>query len=46
MGWAGKENGELHRLAAGRFDLFITVDQRLSYQQVFAASAIILLASS
>jgi hypothetical protein len=32
-GWAGKSNGELLRLAAGRFEAFITVDQGLQYQQ-------------
>jgi hypothetical protein len=33
MGWAAKENGELLQLAAGSFDVFITVDQKLRYQQ-------------
>ena len=33
MGWAGKKNGELLRLAAGRFDVLITVDRGLMYQQ-------------
>ena len=33
MGWAGKKNGELLRLAARRFDVFVTVDQSLAYQQ-------------
>lgn len=33
MGWAGKRNGELLRLAEGHFDLFITVDRNLSFQQ-------------
>lgn len=32
MGWASKENGELLRLASPAFDIFITADQRLSYQ--------------
>ena len=32
MGWAGKKNGELLRLSAARFDVFVTVDQNLSYQ--------------
>src|SRR3990172_4934863 len=32
-GWAGKKNGELLRLAAGRFDVLITVDRSLLYQQ-------------
>ena len=33
MGWAGKENGELLRLAESAFDVFVTVDQKLKYQQ-------------
>ena len=33
MGWSGKKNGELLRLAATRFDAFVTVDQSLAYQQ-------------
>jgi hypothetical protein len=33
MGWAGKDNGELLELASGQFDLFITADQGLQYQQ-------------
>jgi len=33
MGWASKENGELLELASPTFDVFITTDQRLSYQQ-------------
>lgn len=33
MGWAGKKNGELLRLAKGQFDVFVTVDQNLQYQQ-------------
>jgi predicted nuclease of predicted toxin-antitoxin system len=34
MGWAGKKNGELLRLAeGGLFDVFVTVDQNLQYQQ-------------
>jgi predicted nuclease of predicted toxin-antitoxin system len=32
-GWSGLENGELLRLAASRFDLFVTADQNLQYQQ-------------
>ena len=27
MGWAGKSNGELLRLAKEKFDVFITIDQ-------------------
>ncbi|MGE0392136.1 MAG: DUF5615 family PIN-like protein [Vicinamibacterales bacterium] len=33
MGWASKKNGELLGLAATRFDVFLTVDRNLSYQQ-------------
>jgi PIN like domain len=40
MGWAAKENGELLQLAAEFFDVFITVDQRLSYQQDVARFSI------
>ena len=33
MGWAGVKNGELMRLAEKEFDIFLTVDRNLSYQQ-------------
>jgi hypothetical protein len=33
MGWATINNGELMRLAEQSFDVFITVDRNLSYQQ-------------
>jgi hypothetical protein len=33
MGWASRENGELLSLAVGQFDVFLTVDRNLSYQQ-------------
>jgi uncharacterized protein DUF5615 len=32
-GWAGVKNGELLRLAASQFDVLITVDRNLEYQQ-------------
>jgi len=32
-GWGGTENGELLRLAAAAFDVFVTIDQNLQYQQ-------------
>ena len=32
-GWAGLQNGELLRLAQREFDIFITVDRNLSFQQ-------------
>lgn len=33
MGWASIKNGELLALAAQQFDVFITVDRNLSFQQ-------------
>jgi hypothetical protein len=33
MGWAGTKNGALLRLAEAQFDIFITADQNLQYQQ-------------
>jgi hypothetical protein len=33
MGWSGKKNGELLQLMTGQFDVFITIDQNLTYQQ-------------
>jgi predicted nuclease of predicted toxin-antitoxin system len=33
MGWAGIKNGELLTLAEKEFDIFITVDKNLSFQQ-------------
>jgi hypothetical protein len=35
MGWAGVKNGELLRRAAGQFDVLLTVDRNLEYQQSF-----------
>ena len=32
-GWSGTENGELLRIAAREFDVFLTADQNLEYQQ-------------
>ena len=32
-GWGGIKNGELLQLAEGEFDLFITADQNIRYQQ-------------
>jgi Domain of unknown function (DUF5615) len=34
-GWAGAKNGELLPLAAGLFDVLLTVDRNLEYQQSF-----------
>lgn len=35
-GWGGKTNGELLRLAESQFDLFVTSDQNIRYQQNLA----------
>ena len=32
-GWKGKKNGELLNLAQGEFDVFLTRDQNIPYQQ-------------
>jgi predicted nuclease of predicted toxin-antitoxin system len=32
-GWSGLKNGELLRRAAASFDVFVTADQNLQYQQ-------------
>jgi predicted nuclease of predicted toxin-antitoxin system len=49
MGWASKRNGELLALAAGRFEIFLTADRNLSYQQdlsAFDIAIVVLVASS
>ncbi len=33
VGWAGPANGELLRRARDQFDVFVTMDQNLQYQQ-------------
>ena len=33
MGWASKENGDLLGLAEHKFEVFLTVNRNLSYQQ-------------
>ncbi len=40
MGWAGKKNGELIRAAQGEFDVFVTADQNIEYQQNLKVSEI------
>jgi hypothetical protein len=37
MGWTGIKNGELLTLASQHFDVFVTVDRNLSFQQHLAA---------
>ncbi len=39
-GWAGVKNGALLQLAASHFDVLLTVDRNLEYQQSFSALAI------
>ena len=36
-GWSGVENGELLRLAARAYDVFLTIDQRLDREQTIPA---------
>ncbi len=40
MGWAGKKNGELMKVAHGQFDIFVTADQNLQYQQNLAYASV------
>lgn len=40
MGWAGKKNGELLILVEDQFDIFITADQNLQFQQNLKSSRI------
>ncbi len=42
-GWGGIKNGDLLRLAEAEFDLFITSDQNLRYQQNLSERAIAIL---
>ena len=49
MGWASKRNGELLALAAAAFDVFLTADRNLSYEQDVSAvniAGIVLVAQS
>lgn len=48
MGWAGLKNGELLALAEQQFDVFVTADQNLRYQQNLAGRqlAVIVLPSN
>jgi hypothetical protein len=48
-GWSGKKNGQLLRLAAEQFDVFLTVDTNVQYQQNlvgFSIAVVVLLAVS
>lgn len=33
VGWAGRKNGDLIRLAAGSFEVFLTIDASVEFQQ-------------
>jgi len=49
MGWAGIKNGRLMALAQQQFEVFVTVDRNLSFQQnlpAFNIAVIVLYASS
>ena len=43
QGWGGIKNGQLLALAEGEFDLFVTSDQNLRYQQNLSSSKIAIL---
>jgi hypothetical protein len=45
-GWAGIKNGELLRRAEAEFDLFITADKNLRYQQNHVSRSIAILVLS
>ena len=40
VGWSGIKNGELLALAEGEYDVFLTADQNLRYQQNLARRTI------
>lgn len=42
MGWAGTTNGVLLQLAEARFDVFITADQNLEYQQRLRSASLVI----
>jgi hypothetical protein len=42
-GWGGIQNGELLRRAEGEFDLFITSDQNIQYQQTLTGRKVAIL---
>lgn len=43
LGWSDLENGDLLRAAEGRFDVFVTTDQNLRYQQNFSGRQLAIL---
>lgn len=49
MGWSGIKNGQLLTLAQSEFDVFVTVDRNLSFQQhlpKFSVAVLLLVAPS
>lgn len=48
MGWTGKKNGELMKVAVSHFDVFVTADQNLRYQQnlTYADIGVVVLVAS
>lgn len=49
VGWSGLKNGELLRHAEGLFDVFVTADRKLPFQQnlpMFAIGVVVLTAGS
>ena len=40
MAWSGKKNGELLQLAQQAFEVFLTVDQNLRFQQNLAGAGV------
>lgn len=49
VGWAGLKNGELLRRAEGLFDVFVTADRKLPFQQnlpAFSLGVVVLMAGS
>ncbi|MBC7770740.1 MAG: DUF5615 family PIN-like protein [Phycisphaerales bacterium] len=49
MGWTTIKNGELLRLVAAQFDVFVTVDRNLSFQQnipTYSVAVVVLRARS
>lgn len=49
IGWSGKQNGELLRLAADGFDVLLTADRNLEHQQSLTSlpvSVVVLVAST
>jgi hypothetical protein len=43
MGWSGIKNGELLSRAEGQFDVFLTADKNLRYQQSFVGRTLALI---